>query len=115
MPEAEEEIEIHILAERIKLLFGFCAELIPSLPLLKKVAVKTNGRVSTSMAIAPIMGAMGMDWEEKQFYVELEARRADALYNLVLVLDETEKDRVKFLEAQAKKREGQEVIKRILG
>jgi hypothetical protein len=53
-----------ILAERVKLLFGFCADLIPDKDLLKEVMEVSGKRENNALSMAPILGAMGMDYEE---------------------------------------------------
>ncbi len=57
-------IEIEMIAERVKLLWLFLAELIPHKQILKDVVEKTSERSSMALSIAPILGAFGQDYEE---------------------------------------------------
>lgn len=111
--EMQEKIDAELVANRVTLLFAFCGELIQYLPILEKVMTKADNHVSTSMALAPVMGAMGMDWEENQFEVNLRAKRAAALHNLIKVLDETEKERVEFDAKKVERAKGQAIISSI--
>ena len=107
----------HILevAEQVKLLFGFCAQLIPDKEMIKQTAQMAEERHSGSMAMAPVIGAFGGSWEDAEFDTKLHARRADALYNLINVLDETEKDRAEHETKKVKRSEGLVQIHRALG
>ena len=111
----EKQIEIEMLAERIKLLWGFLGELIPYKEKLKDVVEKTEERSSMVLTIAPILGAFGQDYEEVYSQKEIERKRAKALFNLINVLDETEKERKEFAEKKIKKNEGLAQIHKALG
>jgi len=113
--QLEAKIEIEMLAERVKLLWGFLAELIPHKEKLKEVAEKTSERSSMALAMAPILGAFGQDYEEVHLQKEIERKRAKALYELVSTLDETEKERAEFAEKKVKRSEGLKEIHRALG
>lgn len=113
--ETEQQIEIEMLAERVKLLWRFLAELIPHKEKLKDVAEKTQERSSMDLTMIPILGAFGQDYEEVYLLTEIERKRAKALFNLVDVLDETEKDRKEFAEKQIKKQKGLAQIRKALG
>lgn len=91
-PSLEEKVRIEMLAERIKLLFQFCTELIPDIDLVRKTAKSASERESTAMTAAPILGAAGIDYEEKQMQWSIRARRAEAIANLLEVLRDTQKD-----------------------
>lgn len=104
-----------ILAEKIKLLFGFCADLIPDKDLLKEVYEVAGKRTDSALTMAPILGAFGQDYTEVHFEAELHQRRAKALYDLVNVLDQTEKDRAEFLAKQKAKDEGRRNLLKTLG
>ncbi len=104
-----------ILAERVKLLFGFCADLIPDKELLEEVMNLSGKRTSDVLSMAPILGAFGQDYKEVHFEAEVKARRAKALYDLINTLDETEKEREEFRKKQESKQAGLETIKKILG
>lgn len=99
----DEKIRIETLAERIKLLFGFCVELIPDIDLLEKTAASADERAGFAMSAAPILTAAGLDYEEKEFEWRLRERRASALANLLKVLDETEKERAQHAIEREKK------------
>lgn len=111
--EYKEKIEQ--IAEQVKLLFSFCFQLVPDLDILKKVSKLSDERVSTSMAMAPIFGAHGMDWEVAEFETKLKAKRAEALMNLVQVLADTEKERLEFASKQGAKAKGRADLAKILG
>ncbi|GIW70342.1 MAG: hypothetical protein KatS3mg101_1089 [Patescibacteria group bacterium] len=111
----EKKIEIEVLAERIKLLWVFLAELIPYKETLKDVAEKTSERSSMALSMAPILGAFGQDYEEVHLQKEIERKRAKALYELINVLDETEKERKDFAEKKVKMSEGLAQIHKALG
>jgi hypothetical protein len=112
--QSEQERAV-ILAERVKLLFSFCADLIPDKDLLKKVLKQAQDRQSFALSAAPILGAFGMDYEEHEIEARIRKERADALLNLITTLEKTEKDRAEFKEKQAEKQKGAEQLRRILG
>lgn len=113
--DLEKQEKIIILAERVKLLFGFCADLIPDKEILKDVMDLSHDRVSTTMAMVPILGAFGMDYNEAEISAKIKARRSDALYDLILALEETEQWRKDFAEKRNKQIEGRNQIARALG
>lgn len=113
--DLEKRGRVIVLAERVKLLFGFCAELIPDKDLLKETASVAEDRIGTAMAMAPIIGAYGMDSEVAEFNARLHSRRAKALFELINVLDETEKERLEFKEKQKNKAQGRADIARMFG
>ncbi len=112
---SKQTIEIEILAERIKLLWALLGELIPYKEKLKDVAEEAGKRSSMTLSIAPILGAFGQNYEEVHLQKEIERKRAEALYNLINVLDETEKERKEFAEKKIKKAEGLAQIHKALG
>ena len=83
--------------------------------MLEEVMRGAEARVSDTMAAAPLIMAMGKDWEAVQFQRELEAKRAHALFNLISTLKETEDSRVEFLKEQQAKAEGAAQLSRLLG
>jgi hypothetical protein len=105
----------HVLAERIKLLFGFCAELIPVKDKIKASLDYANERASTAMAAAPILGAFGQDYEEVHFEANIRARRAKAVYDLILVLEDTETERLEFQRTKSMKKANLAVLMSHLG
>lgn len=104
-----------ILAEKIKLLFGFIADLIKDKDLLKETLGVCEDRQNFAVSAAPILGAFGMDYEEQEFESGMRKERVEALLNLVEVLEKTEKDQLEFQEKQAAKIKGREQLKKILG
>ena len=111
----EKRIEAEMVAERVKLLWGFLSDLISHLLLLKDVAEGASERSSTALAMAPIFGAFGQDYEVVHAQKEIERKRAKALYNLIKTLDDTEKERAEFAKKQVAKKEGLAQIHRALG
>ncbi len=111
----EEQERILVLAERVKLMFGFCVDLIPDLDLLKRTVDGTADRYSMALSAAPILGAFGQDYEEIAFKNQLEHERAKALCNLIETLDRTEKERQEFVKNQGVKARGRADIVRMLG
>ena len=74
---------VMILAEKIKLLFGFCADLIPDKDLIYEADGALQGKESRALAMAPILGAFGVDYEEVEFEARFKKERASALYHLI--------------------------------
>lgn len=104
-----------ILAEKVKLLFGFCADLIPDKDMLKDVMKFSNENVGRTMAMAPIIGAYGMDYEAAEFEARLRAERSEALFKLIDTLERTENERVEFDKKQKNRKEGREQLAKALG
>lgn len=94
--QLDERDRIQLLASRIQLLFGFCTEFIPHIDLLERVAKGSGERESMAMSAAPILGATGLDYQEINFEWKLRRKRAEAILNLVKVLQETEIERKKI-------------------
>ena len=113
--EQERRIEAEMVAEKIKLLWGFLADLIPHLPTLKDIAEETSERSSMALTMAPILGAFGQDYEAVHAQKEIERKRAKALYELIKTLDDTEKERAEFAKKQEVKKEGLAQLHRALG
>ena len=103
----EEELEKRSkaieLAEKVKLLFGFCADLIPDKEMLKETLELAEKRQSMGMGMAPILGAFGQDWEAVENEASLKSERAKALYELIDCLDRIEKKRLEFAEKRLRK------------
>lgn len=104
-----------ILAKKIELLFAFCAELIPDMDLLAEVAHMASDRVGTVQAMAPILGAVGMDWEAAESETVIRQQRATALLRLISTLKKTEDDRAEFAERQIRGSAARDQISRMLG
>lgn len=107
--------KIIILAEKIKLLFGFCADLIPEKEMLKEILELSEDRHSRSIGMAVIFEAFGQDWKAIENETKIKKERAEALYNLIDCLDRTEKSRIEFSEKQKKKQAGLLQLKKTLG
>jgi hypothetical protein len=112
---SEERERIQILADRVKLLFGFCTELIPDIDLLERTAKGAGGKEDMAMSAAPILGAVGLDYEEVNMEWGLRRKRAEALANLLRVLDETEKERAEFESKKIGKAHHRAEVARIFG
>jgi len=104
-----------ILAEKVKLLFGFCIDLRADKEMLKEVLQVCEDRQSFSASAAPLLGAFGVDYEEKELEVRIRAERADALIKLIETLERTEEERIEFLNKQEKIKEGRKQLLKILG
>lgn len=117
--EVREELSKHEraveVAERMKLLFGFCFTFFDDLDLLKEVAEGSSDNLSRTDAMAPVLEAFGHDYETVRFKKKLEYRRAKALYELIKTLKETEDERTEFEAGAAKRAEGKAQIARMLG
>jgi hypothetical protein len=50
-----------ILAEKVRLLFGFYADLIPDKDLVNEVTGSLREKQSNALTMAPILGAFGMN------------------------------------------------------
>lgn len=111
----KKKIDAEIVAQRIVLLWGFLADFIPFKELIKETAELASERHSFSISAAPIFGALGQDWEEQELETRIGLRRATALYNLVDVIDETEKERVEFAKSKAAKTKNLDILRRHLG
>jgi len=100
-----EEEKIQQVAQQVTLLIQFAAMLIEDIEMLERVAKSSSVASSSAMTLAPVMGAVGMDYEEAHMEAEVKRKRANAILNLVKVLKETEEDRESFMEKQVKKQE----------
>ena len=113
--DIEEKERIMILAEKIKLLFGFCVDLIPDKDLLKRTLELSEDRHSRGLGMAVIFEAFGQDWEAIENETKIKKERAEALYNLIECLDKTEKTRLEFSEKQKDKPTCLSQLKQALG
>ena len=107
--------KILILSERVKLLFSFCSDLIDDKEIIKKAYSEASDKHSNTLAAAPILTALNMDYEEIELEHRIRAERADALYNLLDVLDRTEKERSSFKESNERKSVEREKIRKVIG
>jgi hypothetical protein len=78
------------VAEQVKLLFGFCAQLIPDKEIILKTMDLAIEKQNDTMAMAPIIGAFGRDYREAEVKSRTTAERAKALYDLIDCLERTE-------------------------
>lgn len=106
---------VEMLAERIKLLFSFAYDLLQFKDILEEAVKHCGERESFALSAAPLLGAFGMDYEEKEFEAGLEGKRAKALLNLIEVLEETEKERLEFLEKQTRIAKGRDQLRKMFG
>ncbi len=106
---------VDLLANKMQLLFGFAADLIPDIEILERVAATSSERQSMALTMAPLLGAAGMDYEEKEAEWKMKSKRADALVNLIKVLRDTEEDRKKFQEEKMGRAQGRDVLNRMFG
>lgn len=113
--EREKQERILMLAERVRLLFSFCADLIPDRDLIKETAKLAADRQSNALAMAPILGAAGLDYEVAEQSAKMHKERAEALYNLLEVLYRTEVERAEFACTQDKKKKGRADLAKMLG
>ena len=117
--EVKEDLSKHEraveVAERMKLLFGFCFTFFEDLDLLKEVAEGSSDNLSRTDAMAPVIEAFGQDYETVRFKKKLEYRRAHALYELIRTLKETEEERAEFESKQEERMKGKAQLARILG
>lgn len=94
--DPEEQERIILLAERVKLLFMFCSDMLDDLDLLERVLKESHQRNSMATSGAVILGALGIDSEEAELDAQLHIKRTDALIALITTLRDTEADRTKF-------------------
>lgn len=93
-------------------LLQFSALLIPYLELLEQNDSATAELSGHTAALAPVIGAVGGDWETAQLEADIRTKRSRAIVNLVRVLKETEADRVKHAEKMKSKQAGIEQLRR---
>jgi hypothetical protein len=112
--DIQTKMNVEMVAERVQLLFDFCAALIPY-EMLSETLQVANTRASFAVDATPILEAYGREWEVDRFHAELTAKRAKALYQLINVLDTTERERLEFAEKQAAREERRKQIEQLLG
>lgn len=103
------------LSERVVVLLQFASTLIPDLDLLEALSSGADERAEHVLSMAPILGALGENYEIAHFKKSFEAKRAHALYNLIKTLIDTENEREAFQKKQAGKEVGRAQIARALG
>lgn len=113
--EEKEKARIQMLAMRIQLLIGFAAELVPDMDLLERTVKGTSERSMRVLSVAPILGAMGEDYEEKHMQSEVQRKRSKALLNFIKTIDETETERIEFFKSKGNKAEAARELNKMLG
>jgi hypothetical protein len=113
--EKNEREKIIEIAEKVKLLFGFCADLIKDKEQIKKTMELAYSRVENSLAVAPILGSFGEDYRDTEFEARLHAKRAEALFNLIDCLEKTENERLEYKDKQNARSAGLAQLHRMLG
>lgn len=113
--EAEKRERAELVAEKIKILFMFCMDIATDKDLIEQVREQARQQQSNALSMAPILGAVGLDYEEAELEAGVHARRAAALINLIDTLQETESDRIDFKKKQASTTASREQIARMVG
>lgn len=104
----DEETENEMIAEQIKLLFGFMSTLIPHKEKIKKISEYASGRAHDAAALAVLMP---MDYEVKEKENQRVARRGELLYSLLCTLEETDRE----VEKARKESDGRKNMAKVLG
>jgi hypothetical protein len=107
----KQDEKVVVLAEKIKILFGFVHGMAPDLELLRKSYIGARNSESFAVSTAPILGALGVDFQHKEFEWKLRKERAQALINLIEVLERTEKERTEM----NKRKAGMDEIVKLFG
>ena len=114
MNENEKLEKSIVLAEGVKLLFSICSHMIPDRELVKEILTYADKKVDIIDAMQPIMGATGMNYEVARLNASISAKRANAVYNLLVVLADTEQEAVEFAKKETlKKRAIAEISKKL--
>lgn len=90
------EDQVAEVASKVTTLLQFAALLIPDMDMLQELTSDSNNTVSHVDALAPVIGAMGGNYDKASFEARLRQKRARALYGFVKLLKETEEEREKF-------------------
>lgn len=99
--EAQKKARAIQVAEQVKLLFTFCMMIAQDKDLLEEVEQMATERASFALSAAPVLGALGMDYEEHELEASVRVTRTKALLNLIKALEDTEQARVDFAKKQA--------------
>lgn len=100
-----EEERVLQLSTQLTLLIQFAATMVDDIDLLERVAKQSSEISSSVLTLAPVLGAVGADYEEAHMEAEVKRKRANAILNLVKTLKDTESDREEFKSKQAGKQE----------
>lgn len=115
MEETEDKAKIQEVAHKVELLLAFCADLIPDKELIRRAGNRSREIQSFALAAAPLLVAVGENYEAHEMEASIRANRAEAIYHLVNVLDTTEKQRQKFKEENAGKAHARHEILKAMG
>ncbi len=113
--EILEKMDNEMLAERIKVLFMFSTALIPYKEKLWEVVGMTRKKESMVSSIAPVLMASGIDHQAAHFEADLQRRRAEALFNLIDVLDITEKERTEETKKAGERAKNAAILRKAMG
>lgn len=101
--DEEKRIRVEELASQLELFFQFCVQLIPYMDLLKEAANSLEERESFAVNAAVIIEAVGGDYAKEEFEARSRKERAEAVYNLLEVLQRTENEKIDFRKGEIKK------------
>ncbi|CAB4151532.1 hypothetical protein UFOVP585_23 [uncultured Caudovirales phage] len=107
--------EILEVAGQVQTLFLFASTFISKIDLLEAVAEESGDISSHVMSVAPVIGAMGGDYDEMHMEAEVRRKRSVALLGLVKALRDTELERIEFKNNQASKKDNLHKLKEALG
>lgn len=113
MDDKSEEEKIEALAEMLPTFIGLAALFIPYLDLLERTEASAMNASSRTAAMAPVIGAMGGDWESAQFKADIMAKRSKALAAFVRVLKETDEEYVEHEKKQQSRNDGIEQLRKM--
>ena len=103
------------LANQISTLLQFASLLVPDIDILERVTRESGEISSRTLTLAPVLGAVGEDYEEKHLEAEVRRKRSIAILNLAKVIRDTEKEREDFKLKQANKAKVRAELGGILG
>ncbi len=89
------------LASKVTTLLQFAALMVDDIDLLEEVYGESTETIAHVDALAPVIGAVGGDWEESRLEADVRRKRARAILELAKVIRDTESDRVKLKAKQA--------------
>lgn len=115
MSKEDEKERIELVAARIEPLLAFAALFIEDIDLLERVVSESYDISNKTLTLAPVLGAVGLDYEEKHIEAEVRRKRAVALLNFVKTIKDTEDDRTKFKATQTQKAEARMQLSHLMG
>lgn len=113
--ELEDQVRVCALAKNIELLLVFCSQLIPDIDLIERAMIGAERKQNDALSAAPLLEAAGMNYETVHLEWEIRRKRAQAIFNLVSVIKETENDRVDHMEKQKNMEQASQFIKKAFG